>query len=431
MKRDQGYTIVTLPVAIVKRPSILYLLSVIEARSTNIMGRLNSHRSHVLVRLDMSRLTPLVTKTNRRMINLALEGETIDNLADRLLVNLAQFRRRADGAAKATLLSGKRLEAVFGLTNQLAKTGGIEHFASDKDVGERLAGAAGDLGAGAGLVGGAAGTSALIGSTVGTTEITLGAFVAGATGFGLALGGIAVIGAFAGGYLIGTGLYKGAGAISDWVSGDDDADDPVSLVNSDEDAGGGGDGDSDSDAGGDGDGDSDDDDAGGDGDGGSNDDDAGSGGDGGSDDDDAGNGGDGDSDDGDAGIGGDSTPTPDDEPFAAGALLLYLATGLGSEQVEQQRRAIEILRGGAIGVPEKQEVNVFALDAHIASAYIKLITRQIEAKKNQYGWLVQSFTTGPINYSALPNFGLINPSPLDLIFFGQTNKTLAIARGIT
>ncbi len=68
------------------------------------------------------------------------------------------------------------------------------------------------------------------------------------------------------------------------------------------------------------------------------------------------------------------------------------------------------------------------IDQMIGGAYLKQVTQAVNARRNMYGQREEKTWSSEINPTRLTNYGLINPMPLDIVFFGQTVDTSGFIR---
>lgn len=123
----------------------------------------------------------------------------------------------------------------------------------------------------------------------------------------------------------------------------------------------------------------------------------------------------------------DSTPVPDVlNPASTGLYMLYLSSKLGASALRQQLTAIDIMRGSALGIPISRDTLpiMLELDQFLGGFFLKALKKSVSVRITRYGGVIATTTVSPINVTAMTNFGLIDPNPLDMMFFGETTNTL-------
>ncbi len=122
-------------------------------------------------------------------------------------------------------------------------------------------------------------------------------------------------------------------------------------------------------------------------------------------------------------------PDMDTSGSGVGNLILYGVTGLVRQEMQQQLNALSLAAGGLWGIERLDIVNAnLLLDQLVGGGYLKSIERGLSTRRGRYGLRDTIETGGGIDVTRLPNYGLINPTPLDVLFQGRTLRTRALRR---
>jgi hypothetical protein len=109
-----------------------------------------------------------------------------------------------------------------------------------------------------------------------------------------------------------------------------------------------------------------------------------------------------------------------------GNILLFGVSGLVAQEVARQFKALDIAAGGRFGQERARSTfaaNV-ALDQLIGGGFLKGVERSLNTRRDSRGLRPVTVVSGQINETRLHNYGLVNPSPLDIMFEGKTRATV-------
>lgn len=125
---------------------------------------------------------------------------------------------------------------------------------------------------------------------------------------------------------------------------------------------------------------------------------------------------------------GDGTTLPPDFDTGGsgfGNLLLFATSGLLASEARRQLAALDLAAGGRFGASRTRSTfgaNI-VLSQLIGGGFLQNAERGLAAHRDRFGIREGAEPGTFIAETSLPNFGLINPSPIDMLFVGRTSRT--------